>query len=154
MYYIECYCHLHSIVYCLSYLSTIMHRPQLTPDYNIIWEFFKKFLVSVYSRTPALFLQDLLKLQLPEMCNASENTLTEYELEKQLRNIIKDDDRIPRRLFSSPETFLVGLKYSILIRNTSHLHGLYRIECMSEVTTYCPWLGLVDHFIATYHSTV
>ena len=85
-----------------------MHRPQLTPDYNDIWEFLRKFLVSAYSKIPAQFLQDLLKLQLPEMCNAPENTLTEHELEKQLRKMIKDDDRIPRRLFASPETFLVG----------------------------------------------
>ena len=95
-----------------------MHRPQLTPDYNDIWKFLKKFSVSSYSRIPAQFLQDLLKLQLPEMCNASVNTLTERELEMQLRNMIKDDDRIPRRLFALPEAFLVSYEIHYTLKHS------------------------------------
>ena len=75
-----------------------MYRPRLLPDYNYIWKFLKGFADTVYSKTPANFILDLLKLQIPELPNSSENTLSETDLEAKLRNYIKDDERIPKRL--------------------------------------------------------
>ena len=63
----------------------------------------------MYGKTPANFLLDLLKLRLPELLNTEVNTVCEQELEKNVRDFIKDDDRITRRLFLSVEGLLVSL---------------------------------------------
>ena len=75
-----------------------MYSPCLLPDYKHIWKFLKGFADTIYSRTPAKFLFDLLKLQVPELPSSSENTLSETDLEAELRHYIKDDERIPKRL--------------------------------------------------------
>ena len=75
-----------------------MYRPHLQPDYKHIWKFLKGFADTVYCKTPAMFLIDLLKLEIPELPSSSESTLSDADLESELRHYIKDDERTPKRL--------------------------------------------------------
>lgn len=70
-----------------------------------MWEFFAKFAPYGYDKTPAVFCIDLLKLKLPELLKTEED---ELQLEKKLRNFIKQDERVPIRLLRLLERLLVS----------------------------------------------
>ena len=62
----------------------------------------------LYSTNPAYFLWNLLQLKLPQLLNTSVNTLTEEELETDIRHYIKKDNNIPPRLLHLIKADLVS----------------------------------------------
>ena len=83
-------------------------RSHLLPDGKEVWNFLKKFVnTEYYNKKPAQFVLDLLRLQMPELLKSSVNTLAVTDLESEVRQLIRGDDRTSRRILLLVDTLLV-----------------------------------------------
>ena len=75
------------------------------------WQFFVKFAERAYSKTPAEFIFDLLRLDMPNFSlkAAPIQTDEQVHVETCVQKYIKSDERIPRRLYIAVDTLLVSI---------------------------------------------
>ena len=80
------------------------------PGCKEFWIFFLKFTEQAYKKTPAEFIFDLLRLEMPNFSLKAAPIQSDEHLhiEADVRKFIKDDERIPRRLQITVDTLLVS----------------------------------------------
>lgn len=81
------------------------------PGCTEFWHFFLKFAERGYSKTPAEFLFDILKLDMPNFSLKATPIQTDeqFDVETDVRKYIKNDERILRRLHIAVDTLLVRI---------------------------------------------
>ena len=82
------------------------------PGCTEFWHFFLKFSErAYYSKTPAEFIFDLLRLDMPNFSlkAAPLQTDEQNDTETYVREYIENDERIPRRLYIAVDTLLVSI---------------------------------------------
>ena len=81
------------------------------PGCTEFWNFFMKFTERAYSKTPAEFIFDLLRLDMPVFSLKATPLQTDeqVDIETNVRKYIKNDERIPRRFHIAVDTLLVSI---------------------------------------------